>query len=305
MNAQSAPAWPDRHVAQLAAEQHGVVGLADLSGAGLGRGAIAHRVRAGRLHRVHRGVYAVGYARLSREGRWLAAVLACGDGALLSHGSAAALWELRPSAAFTVNVTIPSRAGRRPRAGIRVHRPGALDPRDAARHRGIAVTALARTLIDVAETVPPASLARAVERAEVLRLFDLQEMREAVGRYPNRHGSARLISVLAAYRDDMVTRSDLEAMFLALCAAHGVPAPAVNARVHGLEVDFLWRGQRLVAETDGRRHHATRTAFERDRARDAQLMVAGYRVVRFTYGQVRHDAATVARTLRALLSCAR
>lgn len=239
--------------------------------------------------------------RLSREGRWLAATLACGEGALLSHRSAAARWELRPSAANIVDVTLTSRAGRKPRPGIQIHRPCVLDDADRASHRGIPVTSVPRTLVDLAETVSQTSLARAVERAEALRLFDLHAMRDTLARHPTRRGSGRVASVLDAYREDVLTRSELEAMFLPLCAAHDVPAPAVNARVEGHEVDFLWREQRLIAETDGRRHHGTRSAFERDRARDALLMVAGYRVVRFTYLQVYAEPAAVARTLLALL----
>lgn len=303
MDIKSAPPTPDRRIAQLAARQHGVVSLADLAGAGLGRGAIAHRVRVGRLHVVHRGVYAVGHPTLTREARRLAAVLACGPSALLSHRSAAAHWELRPSSATVVDVTIASRAGRRPRPGLRVHRPARrLAAADADGHRGIPITSVPRTLIDLAEIVSSASLARAVERADELALFDLTAMRSGIARHPNRRGSARLAAVLEAQRDDVLTRSELEAMFLALCATHALPPPAVNARVQGHEVDFLWPQQRLVAETDGHRHHGTRAAFERDRARDAQLLVAGYRVVRFTYAQVRDEAAAVAATLRLLLA---
>jgi hypothetical protein len=187
---------------------------------------------------------------------------------------------------------------------MRIHRARVLDDADRTGHQGIPLTSVPRTLIDLAETVSPASLARAVERADVLRLFDLHAMRDALARHPTRRGSGRVAAVLDAYREEVLTRSELEAMFLALCAAHDVPAPAINARVEGHEVDFLWRAQRLVAETDGHRHHGTRVAFERDRARDAQLMVAGYRVVRFTYLQVRHEPASVARTLLVLLASA-
>jgi len=239
MDAKSAPPPPDRRIAEIAAHQHGVVSLNQLLAAGLGRGAIAHRGRAGRLHSVHRRVYAVGHPRLAREGRWLAATLACGEGALLSHRSAAARWELRPSAANIVDVTLTSRAGRKPRPGIQIHRPCVLDDADRASHRGIPVTSVPRTLVDLAETVSQTSLARAVERAEALRLFDLHAMRDTLARHPTRRGSGRVASVLDAYREDVLTRSELEAMFLALCAAHDVPAPAVNARVEGHEVDFL------------------------------------------------------------------
>lgn len=293
---------PDRFIAALAARQHGVVSLADLRDAGLGRGAIAHRVRAGRLHRLHRGVYAVGHSRISQHGAWLAAVLACGDGALLSHGAAGALWELRTSSSPRFDVTLPTRAGRERRPEIRMHRPRAPVP-DAhvARHRAIAVTSVAWTLVDLADALPASSTARAVERANALALFDLHAVRDALAHHPARRGVARLAVALDAHRDDTITRSELETMFLALCAAHDVPRPAVNVRVEDLEVDFLWRAQRVIAETDGHRDHGTRAAFERDRARDARLAVAGYRVVRFTYRQVERGPAAVATTLRALL----
>ena len=293
---------PDRRIAELAEVQYGVVSLAQLYALGLGRGAIAHRVKAGRLHRVHRGVYAVGHRRVSREGWWLAAVLACGDGARLSGVAAGAHWDLRPSDAEIVDVSVPSRAARKPRSGIRVHRPRTFDELDGTVHERIPVTAVPLTLIDLGERISPAAHARAVERAELLELFDLVAIDDALARHPGRQGSRRLAAVLASYRDDVVTRSDLEAMFLALCATYGVPAPAVNARVEGLEVDFLWREQRLVAETDGLRHHGTSAAFERDRVRDAQLLVAGFRVVRFTYRQVRDEPARVAQTLLRLIA---
>jgi hypothetical protein len=297
---------PDRGIARLAFEQYGVISREQLLEAGLGRGAIAHRLREGRLHAVHRGVYAVGHRRLPREGRWLAATMACGDGALLSHRDAAALWELRPPPdAARVHVTLPSRAGRTPRAGIVVHRPRTLHPDDRDTRRGIPVTALALTLIDLAEIVSPVALARAVEQADALELLDLRAIAAALSRHPRRRGSRRVRAALETYGDDGRTRSDLEGMMLALCDAHAIARPRVNALVEGLEVDFLWPAQRLVAEADGRRNHATRAAFERDRARDARLTVAGYRVVRFTHRQVQRDPAGVARTLKALLSPSR
>ncbi len=302
MHGMDAHSAPDRLIAELAGRRHGVVSLEQLLDSGLGRGAIAHRVRTGRLHPIHRGVYAVGHRALSREGRWLAAVLACGDGAVLSHGCAAHLLGLRPSSAAIADVTIDSRAGRRRRAGIRVHRPRVpVHASERTLHEGIPVTSVARTLLDLAELVSHPSLARAVERAEALGLFDLRAVQDTLERHRTRRGAARLRAVLDAYRADVLTRSDLEATLLALCAAHDVAPPATNARVAGHEVDFVWRAQRLIVETDGRLHHATAAAFERDRARDARLTVAGYRVVRFTHRQVTREPAHVVATLHALL----
>jgi very-short-patch-repair endonuclease len=292
---------PDRQIAQLAAKQYGVVSRCQLVAAGLGPRAITHRVRAGRLHRVHRGVYAVGHPRLSRDGVRMAATLAFAATALLCLHDAGAHWQLRASSASWVHVTIPSRAGRKPRPGIHIHRPLSLPDADRATHRGIPVTSVPRTLIDLAEVLPSAALARTIEQADALRLLDLVALREALARQPRRRGAALVASAVDGYRDDVITRSELEARLLVLCTQHRLPAPAVNVRVHGYEVDFLWPANRVIAETDGRRHHATHAAFERDRARDAQLTVVGYRVVRFTYRQVTRESAAVARTLQALL----
>jgi very-short-patch-repair endonuclease/predicted transcriptional regulator of viral defense system len=294
----------DQLIAELAARQHGVVSWRQLLALGLGRGAIEHRIRIGRLHRMHRGVYAVGHRRVSREGRWMAAVLACGDGAVLSHRSAAALWELRPSAAGKIDVTVPARSGRASRATIRVHRSGALPASEITRHQGIAVTRVARTLFDLAETVPRSAAQRALERAEGLQLFDLLAMQTMIDLHRTRRGSRRLAAILAEYEDDELTRSELENQFLALCADHGVPRPRVNSQVEDYTVDFFWPAQRLIAETDSRRYHATRAAFERDRARDAALTVGGYRVVRFTHRQIQREPASVAGTLLALIAAA-
>jgi len=297
---------PDRRVAELAAQQHGVVSLADLAEAGVGRGAVALRVRNGRLHRIHRGVYALGHRKLTREGRWLAAVLACGDGALLSHRCAAAHIGLHPSSPTRIDVTVPSRAGRAPRTIIRVHRPRAPVPKaEQWESDAIPVTSPSRTLLDIAGIVSPASLARAVERSVKLNLFDLRAMELTLAQHPRSRGAAQLRSVLDTYRDDVLTRSTLEVLFLGLCAEHGIPPPAMNTLVEGEEVDFLWRAERIVVETDGHGDHGTRAAFESDRAKDARLVVAGYRVVRFTHRQVTRDPAKVADTVRAVLSGAR
>ena len=221
---------------------------------GLTRQAITRRVQAGRLHRLHRGVYAVGHTAVSQHGRWLAAVLSCGPGALLSHRSAAALWGLRPSSAPKIDVTVPRNSGRRSTKTIEVHRA----KRTPRTHLGIPVTAPTCTLIDLAAS-PCWQLKRGAEIAERRGLLD------ARGR--------RFLAI--------ETRSPLEDAFLALC--DGLPRPLVNARVEGLEVDFHWPHARLVVETDGHEHHGTREAFERDRERDQRLIAAGWTVRRFTH----------------------
>ena len=293
---------PDRRIAELAARQHGVVSIADLRAEGLGRRAIRHRIDTGRLHTIHRGVYAVGHRRLTREGRWLAAVLACGEGALLSHACAASHYGLRQASPTRVDVIVVSRGGRRPPPAIRFHRPRTPVPEvERWEHDAIPITSVARTLLDLAAIVSSASLARAVERAVILELFDLRPLQATLARHPRHAGVPRLHAVLDTYRADVLTRSELEAAFLQLCAAHAIPAPAVNALVEGYEVDFSWRAQRLVVETDTHRHHGTRAAFERDRSRDADLTRAGHRVVRFTDRQLTREPARVAATVRALL----
>jgi predicted transcriptional regulator of viral defense system len=196
MDEQSAQPPVDRAIASLAAAQHGVVAWRQLREAGLGCGGIELRVRRGRLHRVHRGVYAVGHVRLTPRGRWAAVVLACGDGAVLSHRSAAALWGFRASAASVIDVTVPSRAGRARRAGITIHRTGALSASEVTLRDGISVTTPARTLLDLAEVVPRRSLERAIEEAERLRLFDLRALEHVLRANPGRTGIRPLAAVL-------------------------------------------------------------------------------------------------------------
>jgi hypothetical protein len=278
-----------------------VVSRAQLVDAVLGRRSIEHRVRIGWLHRIHRGVYAVGHRPLTRDARWMGAVLAHGDDAALSHACATALWEIRHYNGIWIDVTIPTRGGRTRRERIRLHRSSTLSADDVTTHRGIPVTTVARTLLDVAATLAEPSLARTVEQTEIRRLFDLDAIDDTLARNPHHPGAARLRAALALYRHDEITRSELEAIFRTLCDDHGLPHPLVNHIVEGKEVDFFWPGQRLIVETDGRATHFTIAAHERDRARDAHLTTLGYRVLRFTERQVSADAVTVANRLRALL----
>lgn len=263
----------------LAARQSGVVTRTQLLALGVGDGAIRHRLRTGWLLRLHRGVYAVGHTALRKEGRWLAAILACGQGAVLSHRSAAALWGIRPSASARIEVSVPrSRDGV---AGVVVHRPRRLTPDDVTEKDGIPATTPARTLHDLARLVSPAEIERAQARAQRMGLV-------------SHHEHAAL------------TRSPLERRLLTLIRAAGLPEPEVNAWMtfgggEEWQVDFLWRAQRVIAEADGRRDHDTGRAFEADRRRDQTALVAGFVPVRFTHRQVTTDPASVTRTLRALL----
>lgn len=233
----------------------------------------------------------------------MAAVLACGDGSALSHACATALWEIRPYTGVWIDVAVPTRAGRVNRDRIRLHRSRSFGADDVAMHRGIRVTTVARTLLDAAAAFSEHSLTRTIEQAEIRRLFDLRAVQGALARHPHHPGAARLRRALALYRDDELTRSELEARFRALCEAHGIPRPLVNHVVEGREVDFFWPQQRVIVEADGRGTHLTRAAFERDRARDARLTALGYRTLRCTHRQLVHDAITFVRALRAVLRC--
>jgi hypothetical protein len=267
---------PDAWIARVAGRQHGVVSVAQLRAAGLGDTAIHKRVRAGRLHRIHRGVYAVGHRGLSFDGRSMAAVLAYGDGATLSHRSAATLWRLLPAIDGPIDVSLPSRTGRRRRDGIRVHRRSSFG---ATRRLGIPVTTPAQTIADLRAVLVRADLRRAIRQAEVLGL--------ATGFEAAVEG----------------TRSELERRFLRLCQRAGLPPPEVNVRIDTLTVDFLWREQGLVVETDGYRYHRGRQAFEDDRGRDLELRARGYEVLRLSYRQVvdqpERVMAALGRSLRA------
>lgn len=292
-------------IGALAAQQHGVVTRAQLTDLGLSDRAIDHRLDSGRVYRVHRGVYAVGHPRLTREGRWLAAVLALGDGAVLSHRSAAALWrigtaERRPA---PLEVTAPRDAA--PRPGIRAHR-SELDDAERTTRGGIPVTTPARTILDLAAVVGPRPLTRALEEAEALRLTRAAAVATLLARHPGRRGAANLRIVLA--RHDPAAgeaRSELERRFLRLVRAAGLPPPSVNAlvRIGGrtIEADLAWPEQRVIVELDGRAWHDTRAAFERDRARDRMLQAAGWRVIRVTWAQLKSDAGAVIADLATVL----
>jgi Protein of unknown function (DUF559)/Transcriptional regulator, AbiEi antitoxin len=288
----------ENELAALATRQYGVVARHQLLALGLGRGAIDSRLRSGRLHTVHRGVYAVGHRRLSRRGIWLAAVLACGDGAMLSHQSAAALWGLIDPLPPPVDVT--GMRGRPGRPGIRLHR-ATVHPRERSVRHGIPVTCVVRTLLDMAAATAERRLRRAYEEADRLNLIRPGALQEVCQHGVGHRGLAAIRCLMAEERGG-ATRSSLEDLFVALCSKHRLPIPMVNAPLLGFEIDALWLHQRLVAELDGFAFHRHRAAFERDRARDAALQAAGYRVVRFTHRRLEREPNAVAQELRALLS---
>src|SRR4051794_35594732 len=290
----------DQAIAKLAGRQHGVVARDQLRDLGFGAKAIDHRVARGRLHVIHRGVYAVGHRSLSPRGRWMAAVLACGPDAVLSHRSAAALWGIRPTSRPVIEVTVPRRGGRN-REGV--HRVRSLHPEDCAVVDGIPVTSIARTLLDLAEVVTRRELERALEEAERKRLFDLRAVERLLRRSRGRRGVKPLRTALAEYRDEPpLTKSELERLFLDFCKKFRLPKPQVNTLVEGYEVDMHWPGTEVIVELDGYAFHSTRAAFERDRERDEQLQLRDYRILRVTYRRLTSKPQELAATLTTLLA---
>ncbi len=288
-------------MARVAARQFGLVTRAQLREAGLRDGAIAHRVANGRLHRVHRGVFLVGHRAPHPRAHELAALLACGRGALLSRRSAAALWGLRATFPAVVDVMTPARQAR-PRAGIRVHRTRMpLHAEDLGRRHGLPATSPSRTLVDLAATLTDHELARALNELQVLFPSSPKTLPDALERAGSAPGVATLRALLATTEGPQMTRSEAERRLLALIRTAGLPRPETNARLAGYEVDTLWRSARLIAEVDGFAFHGTRAAFERDRARDADLVASGYRVLRITWRQLTDQpTAVVARVAAAL-----
>jgi very-short-patch-repair endonuclease len=263
---------------RVARGQWGVVTRDQLAGLGLGANGIAQWVRAGRLIRLHVGVYALGHDRLRREGNWLAAVIACGPGAALSHRDGAALWELRRCNSALIDVTVPSQNGRR-RPGIRIHRSGRLRPEDVTVRHGIPVTTVARTLLDLADVLDGQALRRAVTEAEYTQRFDLDSLIAVVQNNPGRRGAKLMRAVEGRLHR---TRSPLEDRFLRLLERHGVEEPESAVWIEGYEVDFVWPRVGLVVELDGVAAHGTRAAVARDRKRDRVLWRAGFRTMRLT-----------------------
>lgn len=251
-------------------------------------------VRAGRLTRLYRAVFALGHDVLRAEGRWLAAVLACGDGAAMSHGAAASALDLRPSSAVVVDVSCTRSLCRQP--GLRVHRPRSLAG-DVIEHLGIPMTSATRTVIDLAPSLALPALERLVANAEHRGLLDHARLAGA---------RSRKLRAILGGGTPARTRSRHEDRLLAAVAAAGLPKPAANVWLtHGggeeWEADFLWRRQRVIVEVDDDSHR-TRQAFELDRHKDAVRQADGYRTVRFTKRQLREDPARVTALLASLLS---
>jgi very-short-patch-repair endonuclease len=289
-------------MARLATDQHGVVALWQLTMLGFGPRAVERRIRDGRLHQLHRNVYAVGHRQTSKRGFWWAAVLAYGDESLLSHRSAAELWGLARQRPGPIDVTAPKgRQGPSRRDGIWIHR-GRLHDEDRAIEAGIPVSSVARTLFDLAEVVAFEQLEKAWEEADRLKRLRLGDIERVCERGYGRRALKPIRRLLAEARAVTRTRSPLEERFQRFCRLYDLPPHSTNVDVLGSEVDVLWPGARLIVELDGWEFHRHRAAFERDRARDPKLLLAGYRILRVTHRRLDAEAPTLATEIRQLLS---
>lgn len=282
----------------LVRRQHGVVARSQLLALGMRPSAIKHRVATGRLHPVARGVYAAGRPRLDRDGVLMAAVLRCGPLAALSHESAGELWQIRLEAAGPIEVSVPLSAARRA-PGLIVHRRASLGPSDVTRRRGIPVTTLVCTMVDLAARLSVGETERAINEADKRDLIDPDSLRAAVEGSSRRPGVAVLRAMLD--RNTLIlTESELERRFLPLARSAGLPPPLTGRRVNGFTVDFYWPELGLVVETDGLRYHRTPAQQARDRVRDQAHQASGLRPLRFTHGQVIYDSDYVKATLSAV-----
>jgi hypothetical protein len=300
-NHESGKGRRDRRLASVAGAQNGVVALRQLREIEITQRAASYRAERGGMHRVHRGTYAVGHRSLNRLGVLHAAVLACGNGAVVSHGTAAAYWGLRDPWPALVDVVVPCQAGRKI-DGVRCRRCRYPSPAEIVAPRGVPLTTPMRTLVDLAGMLGSASLRRATERAAALKLLNIAALDGGMRRAKGRHGVGTLRVIADEWRtEDGSTpdvNGDFEALVLPRLVALGLPRPACNVKLklggHRLQVDFLWSEQRLVVETDGAQTHATPVAFQRDRKRDQILLAAGYRVARVTWTQIADEAEAVA-----------
>ncbi len=293
---------------EKATAQGGVVSLDQLREIGVSRQLASERSERGRLHRVHRGVYAVGHRSLGRTALLRAAVLACGEGAVVSHGTAAAHWGLTDRAPAQIDVTVPVEAGRK-LDGIRCRRCRYPGPEEICDHGEVVCTTPARTLIDEAGRLGIGSLRRRVERAVVLDLLDFGELDLVLAAAKGRRGVRALAAIASDWRSEDGSAPDVRSVFearvLPELVAQGLPRPICNRKLQvdggSLIVDFLWPDHGLIVETDGRETHETPAGFQRDRRRDQLLLAEGYRVSRVTWLQMRDElAAVIARIARAL-----
>jgi hypothetical protein len=299
------PGEKERHqpLAALARRQHGVVSVGQLQALGYSKAAIHRACAAGRLHSLDRSVYAVGHTNLSLHGQCLAAVFACGREAVLSHYSAAWLHGLSRWKPEPFHVTGP--VARRPRMPVRIHRTRRLADADWALVEEIPVSTVPRLLLDLAACVKAKSLERLVERSEDLGLFDLRAVEDVLARTVGHHGHGRLRQAIALYKPSSFTRSELEKRFLELCLEAGLPQPRMNYVEQGFELDCYWPELRFAVELDVFETHGTRAAFERDRKRQEDLLLAGIVMTRVTGPRLEREPQEVIKRVAHLLDLAR
>lgn len=280
----------------MAERQHGVITRAQLLDLGFSSSAIEHRLRTGRLHIAARGVYLVGWKTLWRERRWMVAVLSCGDEALLSHRSAAALWGFGEEHPSHIDLSLHRHSAVR-RQGLKVHDRCGLWVRDITTYLGIPVTGPVRTFLDLATVTGPKTLERAINEADKLDVIDADSLRRALDDYPGQSGIRLLHHVLDRHTfrlsDDV-----LERLFRPLATAAGLPTPQTKVIVDGFEVDFFWPDLGLVVETDGWRYHRTPSAQSRDALRFQRHTASGLTSLRFSHHQVRYEPRHVVEILR-------
>jgi len=293
----SARAW------ELVSAQHGVVARRQLLALGFGARSIEHRIERGRLHRVARGVYAVGWPGLNQRRRWMVAVLGCGEGAALSHRSAAALWEIGGERQGRVDISVRRRCELHP-PGLRVRGRPTLAAEDIWDRDDIPVTSPARTLVDLATELGPVAVERAVNDADKRDLIDPEALRKALDRYGGEPGIRALRGLLDKLTFHL-SDSDLEIYFRPIASSAKLSPPLSKQFVNGFEVDFFWPRLRLVVETDGLRYHRTPSAQARDALRDRTHVIAGMSPLRFTHYEIRYEPRKVRAALVAAVAMLR
>jgi hypothetical protein len=283
----------DQAISNLSLEQQGVFGFDQLLALGLTPRAVHARATAGRLHRIHHTVYSlVPKELLKREGLYMAAALACGPGAVLSHRSAAALLELRDWGHTKIEVTVPRRSARR-HDGVKVHRSTTLTDEDVTDVNNIPCTTIARTLLDLADVVTPRQLERSFDQAEISERLDLTAINDQLARNPTRPGAKAVRNVLTThYIGGTPTWSENEEALLAITRELGIPDPDTNQFIvlddggPPIRVDFVWREERVIVEADSKKWHTSRQRLEQDRVRDQRLTAAGWKIIRTTWNQM-------------------
>jgi very-short-patch-repair endonuclease len=259
---------------------------------GLGRGAVAYRVRSGRLHVVFQGVYLVGCGELPPLARELAALLALGERSFLSHGSAALVWGMRKTPAAEVDVSVVGRNGWS-REGMRVHRIGAIDRRELRRYEGLWVSSPARAVLEVAATGTRDELVDVIDAGLALRKLTPGDLKLVLARHRGRRGSARLGEVMADDTAMAISRSRAEKALLRLIRDAGLPLPDTNVPFGRFEADFVWREQKLIVELDSATYHSGPGVFQRDHEKDLTFRGAGFDVMRPTRAHVVYQGPRV------------